>query len=372
MHQNLNLKELNDKNVMKSTTANLPPVSIFWLNYNSYKIRNIVKASLKSILELDYPNFELIVIDNGSTDGSWELINEWLKELDQRGKARVKVVRLSKNFGFTGGNNFAYRLMDKRSKYIVLLNNDVIVLKDSLKKLVVFMESHPDVGAAQGIILRPDFRVDNAGAYLSEFLASVPAYMGLLPCSIKNAYCVTYTSGAYSIYRVEALRKAGLENRIFDWEFFAYYDDNVLGLRLWQSGYKVVVIPHVTGIHLGSATFGKHTFRRYYHAVAGWIALNELSNSRFKRLNRLLILLFTLRLTIVSLLRGGASRKNTPLEGYIAGLKIASRKKEKFDLYKAPVLCVPPHITIFSIFLRRMLNRYLLKIEPQLTFKFRN
>jgi len=74
-------------------------VSIIWLNYNSSKILPIVLKSLESIIDLDYPSdrYELIVIDNGSTDGSFERIREFL---EKRGGLRKKIIRLGKNLWF--------------------------------------------------------------------------------------------------------------------------------------------------------------------------------------------------------------------------------------------------------------------------------
>ncbi len=347
-----------------------PYASIIWLNYNSYNIRGIVKMSLRSVLRLDYPCYEVIIVDNASTDGSWELINKWLEELGVRRGVRVKRLRLSKNYGFVGGNNLAYRFISSRSKYVVLLNNDAIALRDSLRIMVEFMERDHSLGAAQGVILRPGLSVDSAGAYITEFIASLHAYSGCQASKVKRPFYATYASGAYSIYRVKALHRAGLIDRLFDWEFFAYHDDNVLGLRLWQSGYKVVVIPYVTAIHVGNATFGRYTFRRLYHSVLSMIALNEAANSRFKGLNRILILLYALRSSIISLATGGASQGQSPIKGFINGLRIAARKRERIDLYRAPIPRYPPWVMVLSIVARRLLERHLIKMNPQLTFRY--
>ena len=297
------------------------------------------------------------------------MINRWVDEFGARVGVRVRRIRLSRNLGFTGGNNVAYRLVDRRSKYIALVNNDAVVLRDSLRRLVEFLEANSDVGAAQGIIINPRFRIDNAGAFLSEFLAPIPAYMGRQPNMVRRPFYATYVSGAYSVYRVEALHKAGLRDRLFDWEFLAYYDDNVLGLRLWQAGYKVVVLPFVAAIHVGSATFGRRSSWRYFHTTMGWAALNEFSNSRFRRINRLLILLYALRATLISLASGGFS-KATPIHGYVAGLRIAKVKRDRFDIYRAPIPRFPAWTILASIILRRVLNWYLDRIDPQEAYGF--
>jgi len=81
-----------------------PLTSILWLNYNSKNIIGIVFESLQSIFELNYPNVELIVVDNGSTDGSFETIKEFI-ERRRPSDIRIKMARLERNLGFTGGVN---------------------------------------------------------------------------------------------------------------------------------------------------------------------------------------------------------------------------------------------------------------------------
>lgn len=95
--------------------------------------------SLRAIADLDYPNdrYELIVVDNGSTDGSFEKIREFL---DKTSGSRKKIIRLDDNLGFAGGCNVGYRERDKESKYVLLVNNDAIPMRNSLKDLVDYAE----------------------------------------------------------------------------------------------------------------------------------------------------------------------------------------------------------------------------------------
>jgi Predicted glycosyltransferases len=103
-----------------------PRVSLIWVNYNSGSFLEIAKESLLALAELDYPSYEVIVVDNGSNDAS----REYVREIAE--KYRFKFIGLARNLGFTGGNNVGFRARDKEAKYVVLINNDAIVYKDSL------------------------------------------------------------------------------------------------------------------------------------------------------------------------------------------------------------------------------------------------
>ena len=82
-----------------------PKVSIIWLNYNSYHILKIVSKSIESLIKLDYPNYEIIIVDNGSNDGSFEEIKKIVQKFKNLYKKfpTIKMVRLRTNLGFTGG-----------------------------------------------------------------------------------------------------------------------------------------------------------------------------------------------------------------------------------------------------------------------------
>lgn len=76
-----------------------PKVSIFWLNYNSLSFIDIVLESLQAVNELDYPNYELIIVDDGSTDGNFKIIRNFVDKMN----VKNKVIRLNKNLGFATG-----------------------------------------------------------------------------------------------------------------------------------------------------------------------------------------------------------------------------------------------------------------------------
>ena len=225
-----------------------PMVSIIWVNYNSSKFIDVVLESLHGIINLDYPSYELIVVDNGSTDGSFEIIKNFL---EKKSNLRKKIISLERNIGFTGGSNVGYRAKDPDSKYVILLNNDAIPYSSSLRYLVEFMEVNPDLGAAQGVILTLNGKfVDTAGGFMSELLTSHHLFKGHVAKALKKPVYITYADGSYSIYRIEAVKKAvGSDDRLFNDYIFAYYEDSILCLKIWNIGYKIMSIPIITARH---------------------------------------------------------------------------------------------------------------------------
>ncbi|MEM3629231.1 MAG: glycosyltransferase family 2 protein [Candidatus Bathyarchaeia archaeon] len=336
-----------------------PKVSVIWLNYNSTKFINIVLRSLEAVTELNYPSdrYELIVVDNGSTDGSFEKIKDFLQGVSLRNK--IKIIRLERNLGFTGGNNLGFKARDPESSFVALLNNDAIPFSDSLSGLIEFMEAHENVGAVQGILVDLESRrVDTAGDMLTELLVAYQLYHNRPAQSVGRSFYISYADGAYSIFKVEAVKKAvGIENKMFYEEMFAYFDDSVLGLQLWNAGFKVLSCPIMAALHRRSSSFGTTSAFRLYLMTRGYIALNEISNSVFKSLIRTTFPMRILKRSVISLLTsklaGGKYRLlSSPNEvllalykGYEDGVRWGRNKlremKSPLDIYKAPILRLP-------------------------------
>jgi len=243
-------------------------VSIVWLNYNSKGIIDLVLRSLEAVFDLDYPNnrYELIVVDNGSSDGSFETIKSFV---ENRSGVKKKIIKLEHNLGFCGGNNVGFKARDRDSKYVVLLNNDAVPYKDSLSIFIEEMEKRPYLGGAQGILIDPKINaIDTAGGYVSEYLFTV-IYLRERPLSdiMRKPLYISYPDGAYSIWRVDAVLKANKDERLFYDELFAYCDDNVLGLKIWSTGYKAVSFPYVVAEHSRSSTFGKNRLAQSLYGI---------------------------------------------------------------------------------------------------------
>lgn len=341
----------------------VPKVSVIWLNYNSSKILNIVLKSLEGVLDQDYPSdrYELIVVDNGSTDGSYEVIRDFL---EKRRQIRKKVIKLDRNLGFTGGCNIGFQARDRESKYVALLNNDAIPYKDSIRNLVEYVEQMDNVGGAQGIILDLDTkRVDTAGGMLTELLIGGQLYQGQnAEGVVKKVFNITYADGAYAFLSVDAVKKAtGFKDKLFYDGMFAHFDDNILGLQLWNAGFKVVGCPIPVAYHRRSSTFGRISLMKLYYATRGFYAMNEVCNSRFRDFIRrpyfLYVILGRLALGLPHLIASGIKRKRfcafkelfwAVYKGYVHGIKmgmsILKSMGRPIDIYKAPLLPISTRI----------------------------
>ena len=337
----------------------LHKVSIIWVNYNSSKIIQIALESLESIINLNYPRekYELIVVDNGSTDKSYEKIKSFL---EKHSDVKWKTIKLEHNLGFNGGNNVGFRARDKDSLYLLLLNNDAVLFPDALDKMIDYAESHSNVAGVQGVILKYKSNIiDSAGDFINEIL--YPYALGMnkpYPWIIRKPMYITYADGSCSLYRIDYITKC-LGNRLFIDEFFGYADDNVLGLMLWGCNYKLVSIPEVVASHARGMTFGKKKGSlAFYLGERNRIALSMITNTRYRRV----ILAHALRNLSVSMLRDKLGYESKMLSrAIIDGLSLGEKLRFRgvhIDIYKAPIIRISPKVIPLFFMSKRVVERY--------------
>jgi GT2 family glycosyltransferase len=302
-------------------------------------IMDIVLRSLKSILELEYPDYEVIVVDNASDDGSFERIRDFVKERARDRRPVIKLLRLPMNKSYDGGVNEGFKARDRSSKYVIAMNNDIIVFPETLKVLVETAERSGKIGAINGILLsywKPTV-IDSAGGVINELLIPGILFSGqsINRVTARRLYSVTYAEASLALYNIKAVLEVneGLEILYEPWTI-AYYDDVVISLKLWGKGYMSLVCSKAIGLHGRSQTFKALGLgpTLLYIATRNRIALNEITNSRFKSIIRTLIIKRVLRYPKARLVK--ALRRGLELGRLLKAIGL------QLDLYKAPIAYV--------------------------------
>ncbi|MDE6048965.1 MAG: glycosyltransferase family 2 protein [Paramuribaculum sp.] len=232
-------------------------VSVIILNWNGEKL---LKRFLPSVARFLPESARLVVADNGSTDSSIAYIN---KEYPQ-----IRIIAFEKNYGFAEGYNKAINLVD--TPYCVLLNSDVEVKNDWVTPLLDYMETHPEVGAAQPKILSADNpdKFEHAGA-CGGFLDrhGYPYCRGRIFDTVESddgqydtPMSVFWASGAAMMVRTEVYRRAGG----LDKEFFAHMEEIDLCWRIRLLGYDIAVVPQSQVYHLGGGSLPAENPKKTY------------------------------------------------------------------------------------------------------------
>jgi GT2 family glycosyltransferase len=239
-------------------------VSVVILNWNG---KDMTIACLESLKRQIFRDFTVVVVDNGSVDGSVEHLEEHYGT-----DPNITILPQPKNLGFDGGVNVGIKASN--SEYIALLNNDTIPDPDWLEKLVAVLDRNPKIGIIQPKLLKPErdvkgYKIDSTGDFYHVW--GLPSPRGR----------DTYDTGQYdtpgevfgacaaaTLYRSRMLKQIG----IFDEAFFAYYEDVDMSFRARLAGYIVWYEPGTVVYHEVGATSGggNNPFTRYLGPKNAW------------------------------------------------------------------------------------------------------
>ncbi len=306
-----------------------PRASILTINYNSKQRIDVILTCLKAMLGLNWRPLQIIYIDNGSTDGSFEEIQRFAR-LNAPSDIEMVFLPLGYNAGFARANNEGLRASSKASKYVVILNNDLAPEPDSLDKLLIFLESEPNIAGAQPIVMNwQNSSIDSAGGIISSWGASAVAH-GLDISSVTHPYYVSHIYGAYSVYRNGAIENSG---GLFNPSFFMYGDDYELGVRLWARGYRLATLPVVGGRHFLSATTGRFVTSSYYAARNETAVLVMYSG-----LLSVLVIMRILGLLSYSIV----TRKPLTTRAFLDGLVLGARLRKSLPRFLKEALRLTP------------------------------
>jgi GT2 family glycosyltransferase len=250
---------MNTMNTFASVTDKnslvIPDLSIVLVCWNNKKY---LEPCLESLYKDDLKyTFDVIVVDNGSVDGSQEMLRDKFPQ--------VKIIQNDHNVGLGRASNQGIEAT--LGKYILLLNNDTIVNGPSFDAMVKFLDDHSDAGAVGGKIFNPDGSIqscyNNFSTLTEEFL--IATRLGELfwdgyPANVKDnrVRTVGWISSACLMLRREAINKIGL----LDEEYFIYGDEADLQYRLNQAGWKVYYLPSSTIIHYGGRSMDRWRRRK--------------------------------------------------------------------------------------------------------------
>ncbi|MBZ0299070.1 MAG: glycosyltransferase family 2 protein [Anaerolineae bacterium] len=233
-----------------------PDVSIIVLNYNS---REDTLDCLRSLQHLTYLAAHVIVVDNGSSDGTPEAVRE--------AYPRVTVLETGQNLGFTGGNNIGIQhALEQGADYIMLLNNDTIVAPDMIDVLVGALESDPSLGVVGPTIYyydQPEI-IWSAGGSI-DWVHGTTHMLGIDEDD-KGQFgpeprTVDFVTGCALLARRQIWEQVGL----LDDRFFMYFEETEWCVRATRAGFRIAHIPAAMMWHKISVEARAASPRTYYY-----------------------------------------------------------------------------------------------------------
>jgi GT2 family glycosyltransferase len=227
----------------------MPKVAVQLLLWNG---KDYLEKMLASLARQTFVDFELLVLDNGSTDGTAEIMEAMLKNFPRP----HRLLKVGANIGFAAGHNRLFSL--SQSEYVFCVNQDSELKSDYLEKVILFMDADQRVSSAEGKLLRADGRIDSAGLaknwYEKVFdIGANKTDRG----EFNNTAEVFGVSGALPVYRRATVMKVSPDGKLFDESFFSYKEDVDLAWRLFNFGYKSFCIGGAIAEHIRSVGEGK-------------------------------------------------------------------------------------------------------------------
>ena len=286
----------------KGEIVSYPKVSIIILNWNGWMG---TMECLESLYQITYPNYDIIVVDNGSEDESIEKIKEYAEgkiEVESKffeyssenkpikiiertreeaeaggGKEeeikefppnkKLIIIKNEKNYGFAEGNNIAMRYAMKalNPDYVLLLNNDTVVDKEFLDELVRVAEGDDKIGVVGPTVYwySDQNRIQSAGVKLNwnKGVGNILRSNEIDNGKFNEIVEVDYVAGCALLAKSELFEKIGYLNL----DYFAYWEETDWCVRVHKAGYKVLYIPKAKIWHKRSSTTKKTSGFYEYH-----------------------------------------------------------------------------------------------------------
>ncbi len=251
----------------------MPRVSIIIVNYNG---SGLITSCLQSIEKQLFTDYEIIVIDNASSDGSLEEVRTFLGERTI-GK-QTEIIASRENLGFAGGNNEGFR--HARGEYIALLNNDAEADAAWLSELVGAMDNDRAVGiCASKMLVFGTNIIDSAGDGFATSLKGFKRGEGEEGETYSRQEYVFGACAGAALYRTAMLQETGF----FDEAFFLIHEDTDLNFRAQRAGWKVLYVPSAVVHHKVRSSIGHMSDSAVYYT---------LRNSEYVRIKNIPLMVF--------------------------------------------------------------------------------
>lgn len=264
--------------------------AIVILNYNNY---SDTKECIESILDITYNNYEIILVDNNSTDKSGEQLKKYFKD-------SIVYIKSNKNVGYAAGNNIGIkRAIEYGYKYICILNNDTIVNHDFLIEGIEYLSKHEDIAFVSPILLNySDKKIQSVGGNVNLWTGGcitkwsnkkTISFIGKKLNEISEDVISDYVGGACLLLKTDLINKIGYipEN------YFLFFEETEWCLKAKKIGLKSVCLHNWSILHKGSASINKYTGLHEYMMERNRIVFEKRNtNSKFQFCIFILILYF--------------------------------------------------------------------------------
>ena len=226
-------------------------VSIIIVNFNG---KEYLKDCLNSLLQINYENFEIILVDNNSQDDSVEFVKKVFP--------MVIIIKLDKNKGFAEPNNIGAK--NAKGDFLLFLNNDTKVTPNFLSELVKVMNQDSQISICQSLLVKPSGEIDSSGDFV-DIYGRVFSNKEK-PNEVKP---ILSGKGASILVRKNIFWELGG----FDENFSVSFEDVEIGWKSWLWNYKVMIAPNSLVIHLAGKTTSQLKEKTQFHGVKNTLVL---------------------------------------------------------------------------------------------------
>ena len=242
-----------------------PKVFIIILNYNGLEV---LKKCLTSVFKIDYPNFEIVVVDNNSSDGSLEMA--------RANFSKAIFIKNEENLGFAAGNNVGIKFaLERAADFILMLNADVEVEKNFLTQLIDTVAENEKIGIASPVIFDGETReIWFSGGHINWWRLKTIHEKNI---QTEKFFPSPFITGCAMLVKVAVFQRIGL----LDEDFFLYWEDADFSLRSKRAGFQNVVVSTSWIYHLEKSRERLEN-KTYWLVISGLIFFRKNANFFFK------------------------------------------------------------------------------------------